>query len=451
MTQPASLLDAAAALEAGRTTSRALVEDCLARITDPGGEGARAFVAVHGESARLMADAMDRLRKAARAPGRFAGVPVSLKDLFDVAGEVTRAGSVVLADAPPATSHAAVVQRVLAAGLVPVGRTNMTEFAFSGIGLNPHFGDPRAPWQRDARVTAGHVSGGSSSGAAVSVADGMALAALGTDTGGSCRIPAALCGIVGFKPTARRVPRDGVLPLSPSLDSVGPLARSVACCAIMDAILAGVPPTPPPAGGAAGLRLLAPTNLVLDGMDAATERAMDRAIQRLDRAGVVIRHARVRALDLVVEANARGGFAVVESYAWHRALLARDAARYDPRVASRILPGSRMAAVDYVDLTADRARAVALFAAELAPFDALVMPTVPIAPPSLAAFRDDAAYTRLNYLLLRNSALINFVDGCAISLPCHEPGAPPAGLTLAAPPMADCRLMQVAATVEAVL
>ncbi len=443
-----TLLEAADALDAGRTTSRALVEEALARIADPDGEGARAFVAVYGRSARMMADAMDRLRVAGRAPGRFAGVPISLKDLMDVAGETTRAGSAVLGGAAPATRHAPVVQRVLAAGLVPVGRTNMTEFAFSGVGLNPHFGTPRSPYRREAQVSAGRISGGSSSGAAVSVADGMACAALGTDTGGSCRIPASLCGVVGFKPTARRVPLDGVLPLSPSLDSVGPLARTVGCCTVMDAILAGEQPTAPRPRTAAGVRLLAPTNLVLDGMDEATERAMDRTVHRLDRAGVTIRHERVRAFDLVVQANARGGFAVVESYAWHRGLLAGQAHRYDPRVASRILPGAQMAAAEYVALSGDRAKAVALFEEEVRGFDAVLMPTVPIAPPPIAAFDDNSAYGRLNYLLLRNSALINFVDGCAISLPWREPGAPPAGVTLAAPALSDSMLLNVAAAIE---
>ena len=225
-----TLLDLAAALDGGRTTSRALVEDCLARIADPGGEGARVFITVNAAAARDQADATDLLRRHGRAAGPFAGIPVSLKDLFDVAGEPTAAGSVVLADAAPARAHAPVVERMLLAGFVPIGRTNMTEFAFSGLGLNPHHGTPAAPWDRAAR----RIPGGSSSGAAVSVADGMAFAALGTDTGGSCRIPAALCGLVGYKPTARRVPLAGVLPLARSLDSVGPLAASVACCAIVD-------------------------------------------------------------------------------------------------------------------------------------------------------------------------------------------------------------------------
>jgi aspartyl-tRNA(Asn)/glutamyl-tRNA(Gln) amidotransferase subunit A len=436
--------DAADALANGRTTSRALVEACLAQIENPMGEGARTFVQVYAEQARAGADAMDTLRRTNRAPGRFAGIPISLKDLFDVAGEPTPAASIVLADAPPASSHAPVVQRLLSAGLIPVGRTNMTEFAFSGVGINPHYDTPRSPFDR----TTGRVPGGSSSGAAVSVSDGMALAGIGTDTGGSCRIPAAFCGIVGFKPTARRVPLAGVLPLSPSLDSVGPLAADVAGCAAIDAIMAGRDCEKLAARPAAGLRLLMPTNLVLDGMDPATEHAIDRAVQRLDRAGAVIHHAKLRAFDLIRQANAQGGFAVVESYAWHRTLLASDGARYDPRVAGRILPGADMLAADYVALIAARARTIAAFEAELAPYDALIMPTVPIAPPPITAFDDDAEYWRLNYLILRNSAQINFLDGCAISLPCHTAGARPAGITLAAPAMADRTLLAIAASLE---
>ncbi len=380
--------ETASQLAAGQTTSRALVESCLERIAASDGEGGRTFLRIYTDQARASADAMDTLRRAGRAPGPFAGIPISLKDLLDVAGEPTPAGSVILAEAPPAQAHAPVVQRLLAAGLIPVGRTNMTEFAFSGVGINPHYGTPRAPYGRAADGT-GRVPGGSSSGAAVSVADGMALAAIGTDTGGSCRIPAAFCGVVGYKPTARRVPLQGVLPLSPSLDSVGPLANSVACCATIDAIIAVAPLPSAAPMQAAGLRLLFPTNLVLDNMDASTERALDRAIQRLDRAGVTVVHRRLRAFDMITEAHARGGFAVVESYAWHRTLLAEHADRYDSRVASRILPGADMAAADYVALMQARTRIIETFAAELAPFDALVLPTVPIAPPPISAFDDD--------------------------------------------------------------
>jgi aspartyl-tRNA(Asn)/glutamyl-tRNA(Gln) amidotransferase subunit A len=288
-----SLAEAAAALASGATSSRALVEQCLAAIAAPGGQGGSAFIAVYAAQSRASADAMDALRAAGRAPGPLAGVPISIKDLFDVAGEVTAAGSVVLAGAAPAASTAPSIQRLLAAGLVLVGRTNMTEFAFSGVGINPHYGTPLSPWDR----ATGHIPGGSSSGAAVSVADGMALGAIGTDTGGSCRIPAALCGIAGFKPTAGRVPLAGALPLSPSLDSIGPLARSAACCASLDAILAGTPERVLPRARVAGARLLLPTNIAFANLDAATEAALDRAVARLHDAGALIERAPLAAFD----------------------------------------------------------------------------------------------------------------------------------------------------------
>src|SRR6202011_4023382 len=237
MTARPTLQTLAADLNAGRTTSRELVEAALARIADPAGEGKRAFVKVYDAAARAAADAQDRLRKAGYVASPLAGIPVSIKDLFDVAGEVTLAGSKALDDASPAPADAPIVARLKAAGAVIIGRTNMTEFAFSGVGINPHYGTPGNPYDRSL------IPGGSSSGAAVSVGDGQAVVAIGTDTGGSVRIPAAFCGIAGFKPTQYRIPRDGVVPLSPTLDSIGPLANSIACCAIADAIMAGEPPS----------------------------------------------------------------------------------------------------------------------------------------------------------------------------------------------------------------
>jgi aspartyl-tRNA(Asn)/glutamyl-tRNA(Gln) amidotransferase subunit A len=442
-----TLNDAARALADGTTTSRDLVEACLARIVDPAGEGARAFTKVYPEQARLAADAMDGLRRAGRTPSRLAGIPVSVKDLFDVAGEPTPAGSRILANALPAAAHATIVQRLLAAGLILIGRTNMTEFAFSGLGINPHHGTPRAPWDRDT----GRIPGGSSSGAAVSVADGMALAGVGTDTGGSCRIPAAFCGVVGFKPTARRVPLDGTFPLAPSLDSIGPFANSVGCCAAMDAILAGEPALPLANLPLAGMRLCVPTHYFLDDMDASTERAMDRAVQRLDKAGASVTWRDFSSFDLVQQAQATGSFAVVEAYAVHHERLAAQGGAYDARVASRIMPGAAMGAADYIKLIESRARIKRIFAAEMQPYDALILPTVPIAPPALAEFATDDAYVRLNRLVLRNAAPMNFLDSCAISLPCHEPGAPPAGLMLVGTEMRDQWLLALAQAVEAAL
>ena len=266
-------------LDSGRTSARKLVDECLARIADTSGEGMRAFIHVDAEAAIEAAEAMDRLREVKAAPSPFAGIPVSIKDLFDIKGQVTRAGSRALDDSAPAEADAPVVARLRRAGFIVIGRTNMTEFAYSGIGINPHFGTPKGAWQR----SVGHVPGGSSSGAAVSVVDGMAHGALGTDTGGSCRIPAAFNGIVGFKPTQRRVPLDGGVPLSFSLDSFGPLANSVACCAVLDAVLAAEPIAPLRARPIKGMRLAVPATVVLDDLDDAVAKIFERALETLSR------------------------------------------------------------------------------------------------------------------------------------------------------------------------
>ncbi|MFL5289812.1 MAG: amidase [Rhodopila sp.] len=441
----------AQALAQGSITSRALVEDSLARITDPNGEGRRTFIKVHAEQARAMADAVDLLRKANRAPGRYAGIPIALKDLFDIAGEPTPAGSLVLADAPPAAANAPVVARMLAAGFIPVGRVNMTEFAFSGLGINPHHGTPASPWDRESR----RIPGGSSSGTAVAVADEMAAAGLGTDTGGSCRIPAAFCGIVGYKPTARRIPITGVLPLAPSLDSVGPLAPSVACCAMIDAVLAGQAPTAPaplpaplPLGG---LRLAIPDTVVLEDMDDTVAAAFDRALSALSTAGARIEKARFAVFDELPAVNAAGGFAASEAYAWHRRLLASQGSRYDPRIRVRIKRGEAMSAADYIDLVAARARLIAAFDRATAPYDCVLMPTVPIVAPRISDLDDERQYNSINMLILRNTAIGNFFDRCAISIPCHRTGEAPVGLMLMGETMGDARLFSIAAAVETAL
>jgi aspartyl-tRNA(Asn)/glutamyl-tRNA(Gln) amidotransferase subunit A len=442
-----TLHELAAALEAGTTSARGLVEDCLARIADPAGEGSRVFIKVYAAQARAAADAMDLLRRSGRAPGPFAGIPFSLKDLFDVAGEPTPAGSVVLADSAPAVESALLIRRMLAAGFVPMGRTNMTEFAFSGLGINPHYGTPASPWDRAAR----RIPGGSSSGAAVSVSDGMAFAALGTDTGGSCRVPAAMCGVVGYKPTARRVPISGVLPLSPSLDSVGPLANSVACCAVVDAVLAGERPGRVEPVSLSGVRMAIPSNIVLDGLDADVALAFARALEILETKGAVISEVRFPAMDEIGPAHARGTFASGEAFAWHRSLLARDAGRYDPRIRPRIERGSGMLAADYIDLLAARARIVARMDAATRDFDVLVMPTCPLVPARIADLDDEGEYNRVNLLQLRNTTVGNFLDRCAISLPCQRPGEAPVGLMLMGETMGDAKLFRVAGAVEAAL
>ena len=431
-------------LENGRTSARKLVEECLARIADPSGEGERTFIHVDKDAAIEAAEAMDRLRRANAAPSPYAGTPVSIKDLFDIKGQVTRAGSRALDDSAPADADAPVVARLRRAGFIVIGRTNMTEFAYSGIGINPHYGTPKSTWRREV----GHVPGGSSSGAAVSVTDGMAHGALGTDTGGSCRIPAAYNGIVGFKPTQRRVPREGGVPLSFTLDSFGPLANSTQCCATLDAFLADEPDAPLQPRPIKGMRLAVPTTVVLDELDDAVARTFERALATLSRAGALIEHIEVPEFLDVGVINSKGGFAASESYAWHRYLLTSKGDVYDPRVSIRILRGGSMSAADYIDLLNARRSLVARAAARLAPYDALVMPTTANPPPRIADLADDKAFTTANLRSLRNCTLINMIDGCAISLPAHREGDVPVGLMLASSGGADRRIFELAAGME---
>jgi aspartyl-tRNA(Asn)/glutamyl-tRNA(Gln) amidotransferase subunit A len=442
-----TLASLAADLASGATSSRKLVEQCLARIADPAGEGQRAFIHVDKDAALDGADAMDRLRKAKAAPSPFAGIPVSIKDLFDIKGQVTRAGSRALEDSAPAETDATVVARLRRAGFVVIGRTNMTEFAYSGIGINPHYGTPKSAWNR----SVGHVPGGSSSGAAVSISDQMAFGALGTDTGGSCRIPAAFNGIVGFKPTQRRVPLDGGVPLSFSLDSFGPLARSVACCAVLDAVLADEKMQPLQPRSVKGMRLAVPTTVALDDLDEAIAKTFDRALETLSRAGALIERIEVPEFHDVGVMNAKGGLSAAESYAWHRYLLTSKGDVYDPRVSLRILRGEGISAADYIDILNARRSFIARTEARIAPYDALVLPTTANTPPKIADLADDKAFTVQNLRALRNCTLINVLDGCAISLPAHREGEVPVGLMLAGAGGSDRRILELAAGMENII
>jgi aspartyl-tRNA(Asn)/glutamyl-tRNA(Gln) amidotransferase subunit A len=438
------LMQLAERLRSGELRSRELVEQALARIAAPSGEGARTFLRVYAEHARVQADALDRLRAAGAALPPLAGIPVSIKDLFDVAGEVTTAGSRVLASSAPAREDAAVVTRLRTAGLIVLGRTNMTELAYSGLGINPHHGTPLNPFDRAGR----RIPGGSSCGAAISVTDDMAAAALGTDTGGSCRIPAALTGLVGFKPTAERVPRAGVMPLSTTLDSVGPLGRTVECCALLDALLCGQAPSAPEAFPLAGLRLLAPQNYVLEGLEAPVARAFERSLSELSRRGAQITRAAFAGLERLSDINAKGGFSAAEAYARYRVPLETHLEQFDPRVALRILKGREQSAADYLELIDARRALCALAAATTAAFDATVMPTVPAIAPRLEELQSDASYFRANALMLRNPAIANFLDRCAVSVPMQQADEPPMGLMLMGEHGEDRRLLAIARAVE---
>lgn len=432
-------------LGSGRTTSRALVEECLGKIADPEGEGARAFLGVSSQ-ALAVAESMDKLRRAGAAPSPYAGIPISIKDLFDVQGEVTAAGSRVLANAPKATTDAVSVSYLRRAGFVLIGRTNMSEFAYSGLGLNPHFGTPRNYWDR----ASSRVPGGSSSGAAISVADGMAHAALGTDTGGSTRIPAAFNGLVGFKPTASRVSRAGCVPLSFTLDSVGPIARSVACCNILDDILSGGSASglPLPDRSIGGLRFAVPQSVVLDGLDPQVTKDFAGALSRLSLAGARIEDVSFSEFKDVAPMNSKGGFTAAESYSWHREILASKTDEYDPRVRSRIMRGKEQSASDYIDLVNQRAAFIDSVRKNFEAYDAVVCPTVAIIPPPMADLEEDTEFSRINLLALRNPTIVNMFDGCAISIPINSPGGAPVGLMLASVANRDKDLMQIAAAVE---
>jgi aspartyl-tRNA(Asn)/glutamyl-tRNA(Gln) amidotransferase subunit A len=435
-------------LAAGTASSRRLTEAALARIADPSGEGKRTFIRVFREAALAEADASDRLRRAGLVRSPLEGLPVSVKDLCDIKGFSTLAGSVVLRDAPAAARDAPVVARLRAAGAVIVGTTNMVEFALGATGLNPHYDTPRNPFDRTAR----RAPGGSSSGAAVSVTDGMASGALGTDTAGSVRIPAALCGLTGFKPTARRVPRDGIIPLSRSLDSVGPLAPTVECCNLIDSVLAGDTYRPLDALPVSGLRLGLPTTYVLDGLEPAVAKTFEAALSRISRAGARIVEAAFPDLARMPEINRHGGFSIIEGYAWHRSLLEHAGDQYDPMIAARFRGGASVSAAEYIELLDARAEMIGIAAVASAPFDALIMPTVPMIAPEIAALQSDPALAlKTNMTLIRNCVLANFLDRCSVTIPCHEPDQPPVGFMLIGETMADRRVLSVARALERVL
>jgi aspartyl-tRNA(Asn)/glutamyl-tRNA(Gln) amidotransferase subunit A len=434
-----TILGLAADLAAGRNSSAELTREALIRIDDRDGEGRRAFITVYREAALAMAETADRLRKFGVAPTPLAGIPLSLKDLLDVRGEVTRAGSVALADAPPALQDAVIVARLRAAGAVFVGRTNMSEFAYGGLGTNPHFGTPGCPADRS------RVPGGSSSGAGISVADRMAVAAIGTDTGGSIRVPAAFAGVVGFKPSQPRVPRDGVFPLSWEMDSVGPLAPSVACCAIVDAVLAGIAPEVPAPRPLRLARFALPKAPFLDAMDRTVAVAFEAALSRLSSAGARIEEVAMPEVDEILPIRR---FIPVEGYAHHRETLARRGDQYDPFVRMRLEDGATVLASEYIDLKRYRRAMIERCAALTRGFDALLMPTVPVVPPKISEVREKKPYLEQSALTTRFTSIGNCLDRCAISLPCHAPGSLPIGFSLVGEHGADRDLLAIALSVE---
>jgi aspartyl-tRNA(Asn)/glutamyl-tRNA(Gln) amidotransferase subunit A len=393
----------------------------------------------------------EEARQGARADGLerlpLAGLAISVKDLFDLEGQTTAAGSTVLAQAPVALADCPAVARLKAAGGVVIGRTNMVEFAFSGVGVNPHFGTPA----NGACVDVPRIPGGSSSGAAVSVATGSSYIGLGSDTGGSIRIPAALNGIVGFKNTARLVPTHGAYPLSFTMDTVCALTRSVRDATLAHEVLSArrVVRSDAPL---ASYRLAIVKPLMQDGLDATVSRALERTLSKLRAAGANVLEIDLPPLTELPAINATGGFSPAEAYAVHYPMLDKHSASYDPRVLARILRGSAMTAREYIALQAARRRWISDVELVLASFDAVVSPTVPITAVPIAEVdagaQRDARFFEVNGLLLRNTAVVNMLDGCAISIPCHEPGELPVGLMVWAAAMQDDTVLNIAAQIE---
>jgi aspartyl-tRNA(Asn)/glutamyl-tRNA(Gln) amidotransferase subunit A len=425
------------------TSARDRLEAALGRIDDPKGEGARACLTVYRDHAKAAADAADARAKAGVSLGPIDGTIVSIKDLFDVAGEVTRAGSKVFAEeGKPAAADAPVVRRLRAGGAVIVAKTNMSEFAYTGIGANPHFGTPGNPADRK------RVPGGSSSGAAVAAADGMCEIAIGTDTGGSCRIPGALCGIVGYKPSRQRIPTQGAFPLSYSIDSIGPIARSVEACARADAVMANetyVPLEPVPL---AGLRIGVAEDYPLENLDETVDLKFSDAVARLNKAGAHISEEKLALLDEMVQVNSKGGVQPAEAFAIHRDLLSRRADAMDPNVSVRLERARNISAADYIDMVRERARLIRMMDIRIADVDVLAWPTTPMVAPTMQEVAAPDEFARKNAMLLRNTVIVNFFDLCAISVPIPRGSGLPAGFMLVARNGQDQRLFRIAAAVE---
>nr|WP_306882441.1 amidase [Variovorax boronicumulans] len=445
MTMSQSISELRKRIHRGETTHEHIVLDVFEKAASPAAK--HVFTALYPDAAIAAARAADRLQAAGVPIPLLAGLPVSVKDLFDVAGEPTLAGGIVYRDAAPPVTDAVAVSQLRRHGAAIVGKTNMTEFAFSGVGINPHYGTPVNP----ADTTINRIPGGSSSGAAVSVALGLAVAGLGSDTGGSIRIPAALCGLVGFKSTQARVSRVGAFELSRTLDTACAMTRSVADCLTVDAALAGSPLNVK-RRDLKGVRLAVPRAIMFDGIEAAVASAFDRALETLSRAGAIVTTIAFNELAEIPRLNAPGGFSAVEAFAIHRQKLAGRRQDFDARVAQRLATGSSVSAADYIAMQDARKAWIARAESILEPFDALLCPTVPLLAPEIDRLvSSDEEFFKANGLLLRNPFAINYLDGCAFSIPCHQAGELPVGLMLSSTNGDDASLAAVALAAEAAL
>ncbi|WP_312184584.1 amidase [Pantoea sp. CTOTU46764] len=441
-----TLWQASQQLLAGQISPETLTQDALRAIAAESGEGKRVFTKVYSDAARQQAAQASARWQQQPPRSAIDGLPISIKDLFDVAGEVTTAGSRLLSNASVATANASLVDRLQQAGAAIVGKTNMSEFAFTGLGVNPHYGTPANPWQRAQQ----RIPGGSSSGAVVAVSDSMCLAAVGTDTGGSVRIPAALCGLTGFKPSASRIDQRGTLPLAASLDSIGVIAHDVLSCWLLDSVIAAQP-LELDERNLSEAHFVIPQTRVLVGLDEHVSAAWLHALDVLRAQGVKITELPLQELAELDTINARGGITAWEAWQWHQHYAQSQPEAYDPQVLTRIQRGSLLNEGDAAELYQLRANWKQRVEQAVAPFDGILMPTVPLIAPTLAELEDPARYMQVNLLMLRNTSVINMLDGCSISLPCHQPGAAPVGLMLSSTHGNDAALLSWAAAIETTL
>jgi len=445
-----SLREISASLQAFETTSVALIENAskLAKASDS------VFISIN-EGLLDLAEVIDRGRKQNQSTPALAGIPISLKDLFNVRNEITLAGSIVRKHyAQPEARDAEVVAPLREAGLLFFGRTNMSEFAFSGMGKNPHYGTPLSIWDRQT----GRLPGGSSSGSAVSVAEGIVTATLGSDTAGSCRIPAAFNGIVGVKPSYGRMSLSGIYPLSPTTDAPGPLANDVDSCFILDQLMCGraKPHKPLPrlqSRTVESLKLVIPESGVMGGLDEEVQATFEGALEALRAAGADIRYAALPVLDQCIEFFATRAIVLYEAWQHHREMLEQHGDEYDPFVQQRISTGLAISEQEQQVRYQDMKKLGLQFARQYSQLDAdaIIYPTVACVPPTIAETGNFDDARRVNLKCLRNTATANYFDGCSMSLPCHRPGQAPVGLMLSATNGSDEELYRVAAGIETIL
>lgn len=450
MSEKWTIATAQKALNSGEVSAVDLVGEALGEIERQDGEGSRTFIRVFKNSAISQAATSDALRKMQVPQGPLAGIPISVKDLFDIETEPTSAGSLYLAqNVQPAQKDAIVIARLRAAGAVFLGHTNMTEFAFSGLGINPHFGTPKNAWNRHI----GHVPGGSSSGAAISVAEGMAIAALGTDTGGSVRIPAAFNNLYGFKPSLGRHPMQGVFPLAKTLDTVGPIARSMACCRVLDHIMAGLPIPQADIHPMAGLRFAILETLALDDLDIEVAGAFVRALEVIAKAGARLERIEIKAINNASKIGALGSLVAPQAYHAHRACLEAVGDAIDPRVRQRMEAAKDISAADYIEIIRLQKEMQEKTADAFRYFDAILMPTVVIRPPEIRLLQQsDDLYREMNAKALRNTTICNLLGMPAASIPiAPSRNAPPVGMMIMGPYGSDAQTMDMAESVDACL